>query len=85
VKIAILGGGLTGLTLGYFMNRKTIDFQILEKEKECGGLMRSLQRDGFTFDCYGSHVIFSKDKEILNFMLRLLGKNKVRNKRNKIY
>jgi protoporphyrinogen oxidase len=82
VKIAILGGGLTGLTLGYFMNRKTIDFQILEKEKECGGLMRSLQRDGFTFDCYGSHVIFSKDKEILNFMLRLLGKNKVRNKRN---
>jgi len=82
MRTAILGGGLTGLTLGYFFNQKGIEFEILEKEQECGGLMRSLQEDGFTFDWGGSHIIFSKDKEVLDFMLNLLGDNKVKNRRN---
>lgn len=82
MKIAILGGGLTGLTLGYLLNNKETSFEILEKEKECGGLMRTLQAEGFTFDYGGSHVIFSKDKEIRDFMLNLLGKNRTKNRRN---
>lgn len=82
MKTTILGGGLTGLTLGYLLKQKRINFEILEKEEECGGLMRSLQEGGFTFDFGGSHVAFSKDKEVLNFMLSLLGKNKVKRRRN---
>jgi len=78
----ILGGGLTGLTLGQLLLDKGIDVEILEKETECGGLMRSLQEDGFTFDYGGSHIIFSKDKSVLDFMLRLLGENKVKKRRN---
>lgn len=82
MKIAILGAGLTGLTVGHLLNRKGVDFEVLEKEKECGGLMRTLQQDGFTFDYGGSHVIFSKNREIVDFMLNLLGENWVSNKRN---
>jgi protoporphyrinogen oxidase len=82
MKTAILGGGLTGLTLGYLMKQQGKDFEILEKDQECGGLMKTLERNGFTFDYCGSHVIFSKDTEVLDFMLNLLGKNKVRNRRN---
>jgi protoporphyrinogen oxidase len=82
MKTAILGGGLTGLTLGHFMKRQGIDFEILEKNQDCGGLMRTLRHDGFDFDYCGSHVIFSKDTEALGFMLDLLGQNKVRNRRN---
>lgn len=82
MKIAVLGAGLTGLTLGYLLNQKGINFEILEKEKECGGLMRTLQKDDFTFDYGGSHIIFSKDKEVLEFMLDLLGDNKLKNRRN---
>lgn len=82
MKIVILGGGLTGLTLGYLLNQKRINIEILEKEKGCGGLMRTLQKNGFTFDYGGSHIIFSKDKEVLNFMLNLLGDGKVKNRRN---
>jgi len=59
-----------------------VNFEILEKEKECGGLVRSLQKDGFTFDYGGSHIIFSKDEEVLNFMLNLLGNNKIKKRRN---
>jgi protoporphyrinogen oxidase len=54
----------------------------LEKERECGGLMRTLHEDGFSFDFGGSHVIFSKNKEVLNFMLSFLNDNRIKNRRN---
>jgi protoporphyrinogen oxidase len=82
MKTAILGGGLTGLTLGYLMTQQGQDFEILEREKECGGLMRTVRTEGFTFDYGGSHIIFSKNEKILKFMLELLKKNKVKNRRN---
>src|SRR5450756_377355 len=82
MNTAILGGGLTGVTLGYLLSQKGADFQILEREKECGGLMRTLRENGFSFDYGGSHIIFSKNKEALNFMLTLLGNNRVKNKRD---
>jgi protoporphyrinogen oxidase len=81
-KIAILGGGLSGLTLGHLINKQSANFEILEKEQECGGLMRTLQEDGFSFDYGGSHIVFSKNSEALNFMLTLLRRNKVTNRRN---
>ena len=82
MKTAILGGGLTGLTLGYLMKQQGKKFEILEQGSECGGLMKTLEYDGFTFDYHGSHIIFSKNKEVLDFMLSLLGQNKIRNRRN---
>jgi protoporphyrinogen oxidase len=75
----ILGGGLTGLCLANFLND---DLEILEKNSEVGGLCRSLQEDGFTFDYGGSHIIFSRDEDVLCFMLNLLGDNKFRVRRN---
>ncbi len=81
-QIGILGGGLTGLTLAYLLKNKGYSVEVIEKEKECGGLMRSIQEDGFTFDIGGSHIIFSKDKNILSFMLSLLNGNYVQRRRN---
>lgn len=82
MRIGILGGGLAGLSLGYFLHQKDYDFLILEKNPETSGLLKSIQIEGFTFDVGGSHIIFSKDKEILNFMVSLLKDNVVRNRRN---
>lgn len=79
MKIGILGGGLTGVTLGYLLNDNV---EILEKNMETGGLCRSLQDEGFTFDYGGSHIIFSKDKEVLSFLLAVLGDNKIQRRRN---
>jgi len=83
VKIGILGGGLSGLTVASLL--KT-DCEVLEKEKECGGLCRSLKEDGFTFDYGGAHIIFSKAKKPVDFMLSCLKNNFRKGKRNnKIY
>jgi protoporphyrinogen oxidase len=78
MTIGIIGAGLTGLTLGSLI----ADCEILEKNSECGGLCRSIAEEGFTFDCCGSHIIFSKDSEVLNFMLEKLGANIVKRQRN---
>ncbi len=82
MKIGILGGGLAGVSLGYFLNKNGYDFIILEKKSETSGLLKSVNIDGFTFDVGGSHIIFSKDKEILNLMVSILGDNVVKNRRN---
>jgi len=83
MKVGILGGGLTGLTLGVELET---DFEILEKNPDCGGLCRSLTMDGFTFDYGGAHIIYSQDQSALDFMLRMLGGNCHKGRRNnKIY
>lgn len=79
MKVGILGGGLAGLTTANLLKH---DFEVLEKNAECGGLCRSLQEKGFTFDYGGGHIIFSRDKKILDFMVKKLGKNVVRRRRN---
>jgi protoporphyrinogen oxidase len=82
MKIGILGGGISGLALGYFLRH---EYEILEKESECGGLCRSFQKNGFTYD-QGGHIIFSQDSEILNLELELLADNvHQRYRNNKIW
>ncbi|MDD5317934.1 MAG: FAD-dependent oxidoreductase [Candidatus ainarchaeum sp.] len=83
MKIGILGGGLSGLALGALLaGEGRHDFQVLEAEAECGGLCRSMQAQGYTFDYSGAHIIFSRKKPVLGLMLSLLGKNACQRRRN---
>ncbi|WP_048148988.1 protoporphyrinogen/coproporphyrinogen oxidase [Methanolacinia paynteri] len=78
MKVGILGGGLTGLSLSHFLQ---CDSEILEKENVCGGLCRTFNKNGFYYD-YGGHIIFSKDQDVLNFMVSILGNNIDKHYRN---
>ncbi len=82
VKSAILGGGLTGVTLARLLNDLGDDVTVLEREEEIGGLCRSRTEAGFTFDTGGSHIIFSRDTEVLSRMLSVLDGNLDRRERN---
>ena len=85
-KYAILGGGLTGVTLARFLKEEGDEVIVLEKEERIGGLCKSETRNGFTFDCGGSHIIFSRDIEVLSFMQNVLEENKdFRNRNTKIF
>ena len=68
MKIGILGGGIAGLSLAYFLKHKSV---ILEKEGEIGGLGRSFSLNGISYDV-GPHIIFSKNKEILDLHTSLI-------------
>jgi protoporphyrinogen oxidase len=78
MTLGILGGGLTGLTLA---DRYGEGCELLEGDGACGGLCRTVVRDGFSYD-HGGHIIFSRDREALDYMLEALGDNKVRYRRN---
>lgn len=73
MKIGILGGGIAGISLSIFLRDK-YKSTILEKSNNLGGLARSYKYKGFYYDI-GPHIIFSKNKEILQFMLDVGGDN----------
>lgn len=73
MKVTILGAGLSGISLAYFLqeHEKIDEINIVEKEDGIGGLCRSIKKGGYIYDI-GPHILFSKDKEMLNLMLDML-------------
>src|SRR5262245_58857039 len=76
--IGILGGGVSGLSLACFLERSA---EVLEAEERPGGLARTFGQDGFLSDI-GGHIMFSKDREVLDRMVATLGDNVERRRRN---
>jgi len=74
----ILGAGPSGLSMGMFLKDK---YSILERSDRVGGHASSYEKDGYTFD-YGPHIMFSKNKAVLDFMIKSLGNNVNRCRRN---
>jgi protoporphyrinogen oxidase len=82
-KVSILGGGLSAISLAYFLqNHPDIDeIHILEKDEIPGGLCRTYIKNGIAYDI-GPHIIFSKNKEILDLMNSLLAENNEQHRRS---
>jgi protoporphyrinogen oxidase len=81
--ILIIGAGLAGLSTAYHLGDRS--YRVVEKEKEAGGLCRSYQMDGFTFDMTG-HLLHFRQAEIKALVERLLtGLLEKHNRRSFIY
>jgi len=79
----IIGGGITGLAIAYYL--KDPNCEIFEKEKELGGLCRSKTVDGYTMD-YAVHTLITREQYIRDLHDELLKGNIVKQKANpKIY
>jgi protoporphyrinogen oxidase len=76
--IGIIGAGPSGLAVSLFLNQPC---DIFERENHVGGHAASFIQDGFTFD-YGPHILFSRDKEILDFIVASLVENVSKCRRN---
>ncbi len=83
MNYTILGGGLSAISLAYYMqdNNKIDEIHILEKDDTLGGICRTYVKEGIEYDV-GPHIIFSKDKEILDLMNGLLGENNEKHRRS---
>ena len=46
----IVGGGIAGLTSATYLSKKGQKVLLIEKNKECGGLVNSFTHKGFQFD-----------------------------------
>ncbi|VVB51316.1 Flavin containing amine oxidoreductase [uncultured archaeon] len=76
----ILGGGLAGLSLAHFLKDDSI---VLEKEEQTGGLCRSFQLNGVSYDV-GPHIMFSRNHVVLDEMVSLVETSRIK-RSNKIF
>jgi len=71
MKIAIVGGGLSGLTLGYYLS-KNHHVVVFEKKNKLGGLAAGFEQNNWSWaldDYY--HHFFSSDKELKELLIEL--------------
>lgn len=86
MRIAILGGGVSGLMVGRLLKERGHEIEIFELEAKLGGLCRSDVVNGFVYDIAGGHIFHSRRKDLMDFIVGVLGDQAVRNVRNtKIY
>ena len=69
--ITIIGAGLSGLSAAYHLSD---GYVVLEKEREVGGLCRSVNIDGYVFD-YAPHILFTRDEYTRSLFFSLLRDN----------
>ncbi|TFG27517.1 NAD(P)/FAD-dependent oxidoreductase [Candidatus Thorarchaeota archaeon] len=56
-RTVIVGAGMAGLTAAVYLSRAGHNVLLLEKNKECGGLLNSFNREGFTFDAGARSIL----------------------------
>jgi protoporphyrinogen oxidase len=78
MNTAIIGAGASGLSLALMLDG---DVTIFEQSERTGGHCHATIRDGWTFD-RGPHIMFSRDKDVLDFMIASLGDNVHQSRRN---
>lgn len=76
MKIAILGAGVSGLSLARFLVEGGVgahQIALFEAAPVAGGLCRSKTVEGFTYDVAGGHILYSKDPAALAWMKECTG------------
>lgn len=61
--VAIIGGGVAGISAANYFAKKNIDYIVIEKEEMLGGLLRPLNYHGFIFD-RAVHLSFATEKDV---------------------
>ncbi|MFH0945204.1 MAG: FAD-dependent oxidoreductase [Planctomycetota bacterium] len=68
MKVAVVGGGVSGVAAARFLKEAGNEVEIFEKAARSGGLMRSDTIDGYVFDRAGGHILYSKDDWFRSFI-----------------
>lgn len=62
-SVVIMGGGPAGLAAGYELAKQGYRVTLLEKDKQVGGISKTVEKDGYRFD-QGGHRFFTKIDEV---------------------
>ncbi len=69
-KVAIIGGGVAGLTAGHFLQQQDIDFMLFEANARPGGKIRTTRRGGYLLES-GPHAVRGRN-EVLDTVIKQL-------------
>src|SRR5215813_3612085 len=51
MKVAVIGGGIAGVSAAYELARSGSEFVLYEASDRLGGIIETVQRDGFVVEC----------------------------------
>jgi protoporphyrinogen oxidase len=73
MRVAIIGGGLAGLTAGaYLAQHEGVTGVLFERSPQLGGRAFTYEKSGFTLN-YGAHAVYGWDRHVLSLMNDELG------------
>jgi oxygen-dependent protoporphyrinogen oxidase len=49
-EVIIVGAGLTGLTMAFYLKKAGIDFRVIEKSRKTGGVIQTINEKGFVYE-----------------------------------
>ena len=64
IQVAIVGGGMTGLSTAFEVSRRGVSFILLERTSRFGGVIRTDEIDGFTVDGGPDSLLIQKPAAI---------------------
>ena len=73
-KIAIIGAGVSGLTVAQLLREKA-EVVVFERESKAGGLIRCERIDGSLFHTCGGHVFNTKNQQVLDWFWKQFDKD----------
>lgn len=73
-KILIAGGGLAGLSAAYFLEQKNTSYLLVEKQKDFGGLCRTVKQGNYKFD-FSGHLLHISNNKTHTLIKKLLKNN----------
>jgi oxygen-dependent protoporphyrinogen oxidase len=62
-SVAIIGGGITGLTAAFYLQRRGVPVTVYEASGQVGGVIQSLRRDGYLAE-FGPNTILETSPKI---------------------
>lgn len=62
-SVAIIGGGITGLTAAFYLQRREVPVTVYEASGQVGGVIQSLRRDGYLAE-FGPNTILETSPKI---------------------
>jgi len=70
-KIAIIGAGISGLSIARMLSDLSYEVTVLEKENQIGGLIKCSVEDGVLYHRVGGHVFNTKNPRIADWFWRI--------------
>jgi protoporphyrinogen/coproporphyrinogen III oxidase len=70
MKIGILGGGISGLSLGFFLRELGEEVLIIESTKRVGGAIKTESKDGFTYE-FGPNSLLNTSSKITDLIKKI--------------